>query len=137
MITIHKVFSNIFIFIPVGKEYYKVHQNGRAYEEEGNILAVFLKMRKKFPLLKNSMAYLLDKEELFFYDPVFKSFRTINKEKTLDESIDYYYKTILPTISAINSKIKLGDNIDNIEVNPYISCMGLNEVNYSFPVVYS
>jgi hypothetical protein len=137
MLTKHKIFSNIFIFTPTEKEYYKVHQNGREYDEEGNTLSIFMKMRKKFPLLRTSMSYLMNKEELFFYDPFFKSFRTINKEKTLDESINYYYKTILPMMSAVNNKIKLGNNIDIIEVNEYISNIGLNDLNYSSPIIYS
>jgi len=128
MLTIAKIYSNIFILKPIENEMYSIHQNGREIEEKGPKIAVYSKIRKKFPHLLFALSELIYKDLTFFYDPVFKSFRVVNTDKTLDECINYYYKMILPTIEMINAHIKI-KYPSKLEPNDFVSYIEINNSN--------
>lgn len=122
--------KNVYIFEPDGEKY-KVYPNDRELCYEGDKLQILYVMTKKLPTLKNTMAFLMDKEVPFFYDPFFRSFRTYKKgsdEKARKEAISQYFTGISPYIMAYNAGVKKCRlEVDNLKINQYISCVHFDE----------
>lgn len=138
MITVHKIFSNILIFEPdTENEVYKVRQNGRATEETGGKLSVYIKFRKKFPTKLNAFSYLMETNETFFHDPLYNSFRVINKEVLIDDAINYYYKLMLSEDKIKNGILRIKEKIDIIEVNNYINTIGIDDTTFMNEIIFS
>lgn len=120
-----KVVNHLCVFEPETDGSYSVYPEGREISYKGTKEAILKKMTKKYPTLKNPMAFLIDQEVTFFYDAYFQEFRTTKKglsKENRNKGIQLHLANVAYYIAS-NKKM-------NEFKNPYVSSVGFNNWNF-------
>lgn len=85
MKKITKYLKEVFIFMPKEKDTYEVIPEGRQFVYKGDKFEIFKKLLPEFPALKKALAFLMDNDFYFFYDPINCAFRAFSESLTKEE----------------------------------------------------